>query len=201
MQVLAKLARLDPASLPPVVELAPGQSGLDENLRHWIASMDWACGGRPTDLLRRANEWLWANRPRPEATGLSWGDARIGNMIFHNWRCVAAIDWETVTLAGPQLDLAHWLIMDEYSSHSFGVRRLPGLGTREETIELWEELTGMEADQLQWHEVLAGFRLTIIMARYAALWAEAGRHDIIDCSGETLMSRLLRRVLSRVAGI
>jgi aminoglycoside phosphotransferase (APT) family kinase protein len=199
VETLAKLAKLDVARLPPIVTPRPGESGLDENLRHWTDSMLWACDGEPNTFLRRANDWLWTHKPAHGGTGLSWGDARIGNMIFRNWECVAVLDWETITLAGPQLDLAHWLVMEEYSSDGLGFQHLPGLGSRGETVALWENLTGYRADQLAWHEVLAGFRLSVIMIRYGRLWAAAGRSGIIDANGETLLSAQLRRTLARVA--
>jgi aminoglycoside phosphotransferase (APT) family kinase protein len=199
LETLAKLTQLDVSRLPRIVTLNPGESGMEENLRHWTDSMMWTCDGKPTALLRFANDWLWANKPSRGDTGLSWGDARIGNMIFRNWECAAVLDWETITLAGCQLDLAHWLVMDDYSAEGLGFERLPGLGTREETVVLWEELTGRRADQLDWHEVLAAFRLSVIMMRYGKLWAAAGRTGVIDAEGETLLSRHLRKVLARVA--
>jgi aminoglycoside phosphotransferase (APT) family kinase protein len=121
-------------------------------------------------------------------------------MIFRDWKCVAVLDWETITLGGPQLDLAHWLVMDDYSAEGLGLERLAGLGTRDETVALWESLTGRRADQLGWHEVLAAFRLSVIMIRYGKLWAAAGRPGIIDSDGETLLSAQLRKTLARVAG-
>jgi aminoglycoside phosphotransferase (APT) family kinase protein len=199
LATVAKIATLDIARLPRIVTLRPGESGLEENLRHWTDAMLWATDGKPSPLLRRANDWLWANKPARGETHLSWGDARIGNMIFRNWECVAVLDWETITLAGPQLDLAHWLLMDDYYTECLGLQPLPGFGTRQETIAVWEELTGLRADQLDWHEVLAVFRININVVRFVKLWAAAGRTNILDSEGESPLSRHLRRVLARVA--
>jgi aminoglycoside phosphotransferase (APT) family kinase protein len=122
-------------------------------------------------------------------------------MIVKDWDCAAAIDWETITLAGPQLDLAHWLLMEDYYTECLGLAPLPGFGTREETIAFWEERMGRRADALDWHEVLATYRIVINMVRYVKLWAPAGRTNITDSEGETPISRRLRKVLKRVAGI
>jgi aminoglycoside phosphotransferase (APT) family kinase protein len=201
IETLAKIARLDTAVLPKFLTLAPEETGLDENLRHWTDSMTWACDGKPGALNLQVNEWLWANRPARRDTGLSWGDARIGNMLFRDWECVAVLDWETITLAGPQLDLAHWIFMEDYYTECLGLERLPGFGARNETVALWEQLSGRVADQLDWHEVLAVFRININMARYVKLWSAAGRANVVDAEGETLISRHLRRVFTRVSGI
>ena len=40
---------------------------------------------------------------------LSWGDSRIGNMIFDDFEPVAVLDWEMAALGPRELDLA-WLI-------------------------------------------------------------------------------------------
>jgi aminoglycoside phosphotransferase (APT) family kinase protein len=200
METLARIARLDPARLPPIVPLRPGESGAEENLRHWTESMAWACPGGPPPLLRRAHDWLLAHRPARLETGLSWGDARIGNMVFRDFRCVAVLDWETITLAGAQLDLAHWLLMDEYYTTGLGLPPLPGIGGREETIALWEALVGRPADQLAWHEVLAAFRLAVNMRRGLAFWPADLAAKLVDPDGESVLSRHLRRVLARVEG-
>ena len=200
IEALARIHRLDATSLPPIVALEPGESGLDENLRHWGESMLWATQNRPSPMMRKAFDWLQANRPARGATGLSWGDARIGNMIFRDFSCAAVIDWETITLAGPQLDLAHWLTMDLAWGEDVGIARLPGLGGREDTIRLWEDLTGLRADQLTWHEVLAAFRLAIIGYRFAALWAAASAASIPDpLTHEDVFSDRLRKVMAAVS--
>jgi aminoglycoside phosphotransferase (APT) family kinase protein len=82
-------------------------------------------------------------------------------MICQNYQCAAIIDWDTITLAGPQLDLGHWLVMEEYFIDGVGFESLPGIGAREEILKKWEEFTGFVANQLGWHGGLAMFRLDI----------------------------------------
>jgi aminoglycoside phosphotransferase (APT) family kinase protein len=196
-----KVAKVDIARMPRIVDLRPNESGLEENLRNWTEAMDWACQGKPSPILRRTIDWLWTNMPVRRDTGLSWGDCRIGNMIFRNWECAAVIDWDTITLAGPQLDLAHWLLMDEYFTIGLGLPPLPGMGSRDETIALWEEFTGFSADQLAWHEVLAAFRLEINGVRGMSMLPAEICAKLTFEDGDTVLTRQLRRVLLRVAGI
>lgn len=195
---MAGVARVDPAQLPDFIPLGPGETGADEHLRHWTESLDWASGGRPPSLLVDTLAWLLENRPAKLRSCLSWGDARIGNMIFRDWTCAAAIDWETISLADPQLDLAHWLLMDDFWSTYLGVPPLTGFGTRSETVALWEDLTGFRADSLAWHEILASFRLSVIQERVRALRGEAARAaGIIDDNGDTIAMQQLRDILAR----
>ena len=54
--------------------------------------------------------WLRGRQPRDDGPPRPcWGDARIGNMIFRDGRCVAVLDWEMATLGPPQMDLGWFL--------------------------------------------------------------------------------------------
>ena len=50
-------------------------------------------------------------RPATEPpASLCWGDARIGNMLFHDDRSVASVlDWEMATIGPAEMDLAWYL--------------------------------------------------------------------------------------------
>jgi aminoglycoside phosphotransferase (APT) family kinase protein len=98
---------------------------------------------------------------------LCWGDARIGNMIFDDFRCVAVLDWEMVTLGNPVKDLAWFLFLDHHHSGGIDAPRLEGFPHREETIERWEERTGLSARHVAYYETYAAFRFSVIMIRLA----------------------------------
>ena len=184
--------------MPQIVPLRPGESGLEESLRHWTESMDWASQGKPTPLMLAACDWLWANLPSERGTGLSHGDCRIGNMIFSGFDVAALIDWETISLAGPQLDLAHWLAMEEIYTVGGNLPKLPGFGTRQETIAEWERLTGLSAADIEWYVVKTSFRLHIITERGFSIMDPAERATLHYDDGENMISRQLRRALARV---
>ena len=200
LQAASRIPLADVARMPQIVPLKPGQSGMEENLGHWTEAMHWAREGDDHPLLDQAIEWLWANMPARRETALSWGDCRIGNMIFRDYRCAAIIDWDTITLAGPQLDLAHWLVMEDYFITGFGLAPLAGIGRREEIIAKWQGFTGLEADQLGWHEVLAMFRLEINCVRGFRFLPDDIRKTLYFSDGTTVMSRTLARTFERVSG-
>ena len=62
-------------------------------------------------------------------------------------------------------ELGWWLYFDDMHSWRNGHKRIEGLGTRKETVDLWRELTGFEPRSLVWHEVFAGYKLAAIVAR------------------------------------
>jgi aminoglycoside phosphotransferase (APT) family kinase protein len=146
-----------------------GRTPLAQQLEYYRRYLDWAAEGRPQPTVEPALGWLLANQPTDEPVALCWGDARIGNMIFHRDRCVAVLDWEMVTLGNPEQDLGWWLFLDWHHSAGIGVPRLEGFPSREETIARYEEKMGRPVRSLHYYEAFAAFRFAVIMIRIAAL--------------------------------
>jgi aminoglycoside phosphotransferase (APT) family kinase protein len=151
-----------------------GPSGLEQYLRYNLESLEWAAAGRSQPVLEAGRDWLVANLPDDRPTSFAWGDARIGNMIFRDFRCVAVLDWDMMSLAGAESDLSWWILFDHASSEAYGLERLPGLGTTEESVELWEQLTGREAANLDYHLVFAAFRMALALIRVAQILRQSG---------------------------
>lgn len=155
------LARLHavPADRFAFLDRGTGRGGLKEEMHYWRGYTDRleVGPGWNRDMLEQGWEWLVDHQPRDVASELSWGDARIGNMVFRDFEVVALLDWDTASLAGPVADLAWWIQMDR---HSWEL--LPGLGRPDELVERWERRTGREAVHLHWHLVFTAFRLGMI---------------------------------------
>lgn len=140
--------------------------GLDAQLEYWRRSMTFSAMGPAPDLFHVIADWLDANRPTTHVDGLSWGDSRIGNMMFgDDFRLRAVLDWEQASRAGGLRDLGWWLFFDDFHSTDQGVARLDGLGTRKETIDYWQEHVGRPATDLTWYEVFAGFSVVQLWLR------------------------------------
>jgi aminoglycoside phosphotransferase (APT) family kinase protein len=153
-----------------------GATGHDQQLDYWDRYLAWSTGGEPPEIMVAIREWLAARAPDEHDTGLAWGDARIGNMMFADDFTVAGVmDWEQVSLGGPMMDLGWWLLFDDFHSVDHGIGRLDGLGTRQETVDLWTELTGRKVQDLHWHEVYAGWRVSAIAARTSSTGVTDGQ--------------------------
>ncbi|WP_405864378.1 phosphotransferase family protein [Streptomyces sp. NBC_00005] len=158
----------------------PGQGapGDEQQLTYWRQFASWALKDEIPDTVHELFDWVSENRPPLSTPGLSWGDARIGNMMFGgDYRIVGVMDWEQASLAGPMADLGWWLLFDDIHSVEHGVPRLDGLGTRQETLALWRELTGRPVEHLHWQEVFAGLKagLLALHARRSMRLPAAGR--------------------------
>lgn len=177
LEALAAIHRLDPIALGlgNLAKPALGKTPLEQELRYYEDFIAWTYPEGPHPVVAPSLEWLRAHQPPPpDAVGLSWGDSRIGNMLFRGTRCVAVIDWEMARLSDPTVDLAWGLFLDRYHSEGTGNPRLPGFPERAETVELYEALSGRRAQHLEYYEVLAGMRFSVVLVRLAKMFKHHG---------------------------
>lgn len=149
-----------------------GPPGLDQQLAYQRHYLQWASRGKPQPVCEAALEWIFEHRPTDEEPlAFSWGDARLGNMIFEEGtgRCLAVLDWEMASIASPELDFGWFLGMHRH--HTEGVDRpVPeGFPTREETIARYGELMGFTPRNVEFYEVFALYRFAVIMMRVAQM--------------------------------
>lgn len=189
VETMARLHKVDVTRFSFLQRDLPGRSVLQRELVAWERYQDWA--GVPSyRIFKRARHWLRDNLPASQDGGFAWGDARLGNLMFRGGRCVAALDWETASLAGPESDLAWWLVFDETVTPG---PRLPGIGDPAATIALWEQSVGRKAEALPWHEVFAAWRIAMIVERGVALAGD--RHVVIGGGVENRTTARLREML------
>jgi aminoglycoside phosphotransferase (APT) family kinase protein len=168
VEQLVALHRVEASSVAFLQQPHRGATGLEQDLAYWRESYRWAADAKAFPILDAGEAWLIDNLPSSAVIGLSWGDARIENMVFNNFTCAAVLDFETASLAGASSDLAWWALMDR------GSENLPGLGSPQQTLDLYRELSGTDLPHLKYFLVLCAFRLSAIYIRLAAQLAARG---------------------------
>jgi aminoglycoside phosphotransferase (APT) family kinase protein len=95
----------------------------------------------------------------------------MGNMMFDDkFEVVAVMDWEQPSLGGALHDLAWWLVLSDMRHGAApGRPHLDGMGTREETIALWGEVTGISTADIEWYEDFTALKLSCLGIRTARL--------------------------------
>lgn len=165
---LAEVART-PLDAVSFLAETDGDGSFGEHIEWWHRMGRWAKVDH-LPAIASLREWLEANRPSNPPPGLSWGDARIGNMMFgEDFTCTGVMDWEQMSVGGALVDMGWWLWFDRFHSDTLGFTRLEGLGDRAETIARWEAATGIAVRDLEWYELFAGYKVALITARKAAL--------------------------------
>lgn len=149
----------------------PGDTALRRHLNHWKAYTQWVAQGRDVALLDDAEEWLEANWPaaadsRPPV--LSWGDSRIGNVLYDGFDPVAVLDWEMAAIAPAEVDLGWMAFMHTFFhdiSVQFDMPGMPGFMVPEHVVARYEEASGRPVEDFGWFYTYAAYRHGAIMLR------------------------------------
>jgi aminoglycoside phosphotransferase (APT) family kinase protein len=178
-EAMAKIHRLDHRAVGFGFLDAPerGATALDQRIAEFEDYLAWAARGKPQPTTEAALGWLKENRPKDEPTGLVWGDARMGNIIFDGTTPAAVIDWEMVCTGSPEMDVAWAIFLDRHHSEGINTPRLPGFPSYDETLAHYEKHSGHTVKHLHYYEVFAGFRFAVIMIRIAQQVVEYGLMD------------------------
>jgi aminoglycoside phosphotransferase (APT) family kinase protein len=125
--------------------------------------------------LDEAGDWLRANAPAEWTPGIMHGDYSFLNVMFAHGPApalAAIVDWEMATIGDPLLDLA-WLARQWPERAEDAQTRwvdYSGMPLRDEIIAHYRELTGQPAGNFTYYEVLANFKVAIVLeegyARY-----------------------------------
>jgi aminoglycoside phosphotransferase (APT) family kinase protein len=177
LEVLAQIHSVDWRALGLEFLDTPEQgSGLSAQLDQWDRTHVWASDGEANPTVEAALRWLRDNRPADEGEQvLNWGDARVGNLIFADDLSVAAVlDWEMVSLASRELELGWWLFLIRHHTEGIGLPLPDGIPDAAESLARYERLTGHQVRDIEYYEIFAGTRLSIIMARAAHMMIAAG---------------------------
>lgn len=176
---LAAVQTMRPESLNFLLSPKPGaESGLAQEWDKYQRFINWAADENFAPVFHAASARLEKSWPRNQPPGLVWGDARLGNMMFDdNFEVVAVMDWEQPSLGGALHDLA-WFLTISAAMHGATPTRpyLAGMGTREETIALWQSLTGISTDDMEWYEDFTRLKLSCCSLTTSKL----GRHPPPD---------------------
>jgi aminoglycoside phosphotransferase (APT) family kinase protein len=165
----------------------PGATALQRHLQHWRGYLDWVVAEQPSPLLAACFGWLDDNIPtHASADVLSWGDSRIGNMMFVDNQVVAVLDWEMAAVAPPEVDLGWMCYLHLFFQDLTEQMELPGLPAMfrpDEASAAYARAAGREVDDLRWYLAYAAMRHGVIMRRVterSILFGEAERPDDID---------------------
>ncbi len=196
VKILAELHSIpDPRSAFPSLCPPPGVSALRWHVDRQHRYYRWALAGDGLRIpvIERTLAWLeehWPADPGPDV--LSWGDARIGNVIYRDFEPVAVLDWEMAALGPRELDVGWLLFMHRFFqdiAEFLGAAGLPDLLRRSEVEASYAELTGYRARDLDFYLVYAALRHAIIMARIKRRMIYFGEDQVPDDPDEYVMHR------------
>jgi len=148
--------------------------------------------------------WLDENRPTSWRPGLIHGDYHLANVLVALDRpgLAAIVDWELTTIGDPLLDLgwllATWVDDDGVTAGAAPVSPWDGFPSAAELVARYAERSDRDLSAIGWYEVLACYKLGIILegthARAAAGLAPKEIGDRLHATTLGLFARARARV-------
>jgi aminoglycoside phosphotransferase (APT) family kinase protein len=153
-------------------------------------------------LVEQALDWLDANWPEGVAATvpvLVWGDSRVGNVLYENYKPVAVLDWEMATLGPREMDVAWMVFAHMVFQELAGLAGMPGLPDfmREDDVKAsYAAKTGAELGDLNWFYIYSAVIWCCVFMRTSARRVRFGEIEKPD-DVETLFyhGALLRRLI------
>ena len=147
-----------------------GPSALRQHMDEWSDYYRWLDPAEPIPVIEDAFAWIETSWPADDGgvPALSWGDARIGNMIYDGFRPAAVLDWEMASIAPRGIDLGWMSYMHVFFQDVAEIMDLPGVPgfmQIEDLVETYEARTGITVTDHKFWMVFAALRYALIMAR------------------------------------
>jgi aminoglycoside phosphotransferase (APT) family kinase protein len=169
---------------------------LERQVPRWLAQLD-RYRSRALPELDFVVAWLDANRPAMGSAAMIHGDYSPFNVMIAPdppVRLAAIVDWDTGTIGDPLLDIGHllarWTEPGEEPVIGPQAGGATGYPTRAEMVKRYEERTGRDVGALPYYEVLALFKLAVILEGTFARERAAGVPDERNSMAE-IVPRLL----------
>lgn len=195
VEVLAALQAIpDPTTTFALLEQPgdPSESPLRRHVNDSRAWLDWSVGDEPSPLLDRCFQWLEDHWPEEEPpTAVSWGDARIGNIMYDDFRPAAVLDWEMAALGPAEIDLAWFIFLHRFFDDLavlFGMEGMPDFIDRDEVEAAYTEATGGYVPRdMDWYLMYAATRHGIVFTRTSRRAAHFGDAPMPENPDDAIM--------------
>ena len=171
----------------------------------WAVKDAGAMGGGRSTLIDRALTWLDDNWPAADVSDnvvLSWGDARVGNVLYRDFAPVAVLDWEMAGLGPRELDLGWMIYLHRFFqdlAEQMGMKGMPGVLREEDVRATYADLAGVEVGDLTWFEIYSGLIWGVVFMRTGTRQAHFGEIEL-PATPDALMHHapLFRALLDEV---
>jgi aminoglycoside phosphotransferase (APT) family kinase protein len=146
-----------------------GDTPLRRRVNHTRAWYEYARESHRSPLIEQGFAWLEDHWPSDEGpTVVAWGDSRIGNVMYTDFRPCAVLDWEMAALGPRELDLA-WMIyahaVFEDLARVFELPGMPHFMGMDDVATTYESMTGYSPHDLDFYTAYAAVQWGIVFVR------------------------------------
>ncbi len=164
---MERLHRIDWRQFPFLAGAPEGPPTAGSYLETFVARwFDWAAQGQAYPIVEESLRFLLDHQPPVHQSGLVWNDARLGNTMFRQDQGIASLlDFEVASLGPPEIDLAHWMYLDDIFSLNFGIARIDGIPDEAEAIAGFERIYGWEMPYFSYYQAVAALKILVLSIR------------------------------------
>jgi aminoglycoside phosphotransferase (APT) family kinase protein len=140
-----------------------------------------------TDDIRSMNfttEWMESNLPKTSAYSFIHNDYKYDNLVLdaNSLNIIAVLDWEMATVGDPLMDLgtslAYWVEKNEHPAlQQFSLTWVEGNLNRQQVIEKYAELRGVDMEDVLFYYVFGCFKLATIAQQIYARYKKGLTND------------------------
>jgi aminoglycoside phosphotransferase (APT) family kinase protein len=151
---------------------------LEDEIRFWDPILAKSADPSWIALGAAVRDRLLATIPTGGDVGVFHGDFQTNNVLFHEGRLVAVLDWEISGIGDQLLDIGWLLMMNDSASWAHGAE-IPELPPFEVLVARYAAATGrdVDLDGVAWYRALAGYRFGVISCFNVMLHRTGKRPD------------------------
>ncbi len=134
-------------------------------LRIWREHAEQELDGRPHPLMMDAFDRVADELPSGGTPVLTWGDARLGNVIWQDFSPACLTDFEAAAIAPAEMDVGWWLMFEQWSHLSAGLDPYPGSLSAEAQLDRYAATSGRDLGDIAPWVLFAAARYAAIVVR------------------------------------
>ena len=179
-----------PALVPPA-----GTDSLRWHLGRQREYYQWGLAGEgiTVPIIERSLAWLEEHWPADRGPDvLSWGDSRIGNIIYDGFTPAAVLDWEMAAIGPRELDVSWFIFLHRFFQDIAEFFELPGLPAflrRSEVERAYAEYSGYQLRDMDFYLTYAALRHAIVMSRVKRRMIHFGEDQVPEDPDDYVMHR------------
>jgi aminoglycoside phosphotransferase (APT) family kinase protein len=197
--VLAELHGIDtPEQRFPFLALdRPEPTAFGRHVGDWTDYYEWiVADGVRSPLIERALAHLHEHWPPTESAPVfNWGDARIGNVMYREFRPIAVLDWEMAAISPRELDVSycvylHWMFQEVIERFGAGPDAgMPHFMRPTDVLTEYERITGYTPRDFEFYALWNAIRYGMISLRIGARSAHFAEAPMPDDFDDMIMNR------------
>ena len=197
--VLAELHAIDEPErrFPSLVLDRSEPTAFARHVGDWTAYYEWiVADGVRSPLIERALAHLHEQWPATESEPVfNWGDARIGNVMYRDFRPIAVLDWEMAALSPRELDVSycvylHWMFQEVIERFGAGPDAgMPHFMRPNDVLTEYERITGYTPRDFEFYALWNAIRYGMISLRIGARSAHFAEAPMPDDLDDMIMNR------------